>query len=160
MQMPRRASGCSTDDTILGTERMGSPFNLLEMGAGKLLHYTNLDTFTFHWFTSFDETTLGISCTFNAKLCITIFTKALLTIDERAEDIELHPVGHSKSSFIRRLQTIEEQPDSSTVPTETRLEETDSILNEADLQSELSYASAYSSPMQSLHSYQLEETTV
>ena len=84
-----------------------------------------------------------------------------MTIDERAEDIELHPVGHSKSSFIRRLQTIEEQPDSSTVPTETRLEETDSInLNEADLQSELSYASAYSSPMQSLNSYQFEETTV
>ena len=84
-----------------------------------------------------------------------------MTIDECAEDVELHPLGHSKSSFIRRLQTIEELPDSSTVPTETCLEETDSInLNEADLQSELSYASAYSSPMQSLHSYQFEETTV
>ena len=74
-------------------------------------------------------------------------------------------MGHSKSSFIRRLQTIEELPDS-TVPTEPRLEETEGNLDEADLQSELSYASAYSSPMasvQSLHNsdgYQLQETTV
>ena len=89
-----------------------------------------------------------------------MFMNTLLTIDEGAEDVELHPLGHSKSSFIRRLQTIEELPDSSTVPTETCLEETDSNLNEPDLLSELSYASAYSSPMQSLHSYQFEETTV
>lgn len=77
----------------------------------------------------------------------------------------MHPVGHSKSSFIRRLQTIEELPDS-TVPTEPRLEETEGNLDEADLQSELSYASAYSSPMASVQSldnsdgYQLQETTV
>ena len=87
-----------------------------------------------------------------------IYESSFDYIDECA-DVETHPVGHGKSSFIRRLQTIEELPDS-TVATETHLEEIDSNLNEADIQSELSYASAYSSPMQSLHSYQFEETTV
>ena len=71
-------------------------------------------------------------------------------------------MGHSKSSFIRKLQTIEELPD----PTEPHLDETEGNLDEADLQSELSYASAYSSPMASVQSldnsdgYQLQETTV
>ena len=112
------------------------------------------------------ETVLEMSCTFNVKpVYYKLEESSLESYSDEWAEVEMHPVGHSKSSFIRRLQTIEELPDS-TAPTEPRLEETEGNLDEADLQSELSYASAYSSPMASVQSldnsdgYQLQETTV
>ena len=78
------------------------------------------------------------------------------------ENYEMDRLGDSRGSQIRRLHTIEELPESD-MPITTNEEEMEQ--SEADLQSELSYASAYSSPVGSLHDgddrfYQLSETTV
>lgn len=78
------------------------------------------------------------------------------------ENYEMRPLGDGQGSLLHRLQTIQELPESD-MPTNTN--DKDLGLSTADLQSELSYASAYSSPVESLrgsddHFYPLNETTV
>jgi len=78
------------------------------------------------------------------------------------ENYEMRNLGDGQSSLLHRLQTIQELPESD-MPTNTN--DKDTRLSTADLQSELSYASAYSSPVESLHDsddhfYPLNETTV